>query len=71
MSEELQKSSLTKEEVLKYRKYYMNHSMSETYQLLCSDKGTNFLKESTFKKIIIGDVRENSIYKEIPVYKKT
>ena len=63
-------ASLTLEEVLKYRQFYVNHTMPETYSLMCQEKGSNFLKENTFKKIIVGDVRDSSIYKEIPVYKK-
>lgn len=34
------------------------------------EKG-NILKKSTFKKILIGDVRDTSIYKQVPVYKKS
>lgn len=61
---------LTTDEVLKYRQFYVNHSMNDTYQLMCQEKGQDFLKPNTFKKIICGDVRENSIYLNIPVYKK-
>lgn len=63
------KTLLTKEEVLYYRQYYVNHTMKEVYNKFLQDKG-EILKEKTFKSIIIGDVRENSIYKEVPIYKK-
>lgn len=65
------KASLTLDEVLRYRKYYVDHTAKETYNLMCEEKGEQYLKESTFKKILIGDVRDNSIYREIPVYKKS
>ena len=64
------KALLSKEEVLYYRKYYINHTRTEVYQKLLEDKG-NILKKRTFEKILIGDVRDNSIYKEVPLYKKT
>jgi group I intron endonuclease len=64
-----QNNILTKEEVLKYRQYYVNHNMKQTYQQLLLDKG-NICTFRTFDKIIIGDVKENSLYKEIPIYKK-
>lgn len=60
---------LTKEEILEYRKYYINHTGEEVYKKFLREKG-KILKKSTFLKILIGDVRNNSIYKEIPVYKK-
>lgn len=63
------KALLTKEEVLYYRQYYVNHTMKEVYNKFLQDKG-EILKEKTFKSIITGDVRENSIYKEVPIYKK-
>ena len=61
---------LTKEEVLTYRKYYVNHTAKETYGKMVSEKG-EILKLRTFQKILMGDVRPNSIYKEVPVYKKS
>lgn len=64
------KSSLSKEEVLSYRQYYVNHTREEVYQKILSEKG-DILKKATFFKILVGDVRDNSIYKEIPVYKKS
>lgn len=64
------KALLSKEEVLHYRKYYINHTREEVYQKFLEEKG-ELLKKRTFEKILIGDVRENSIYKEIPIYKKS
>lgn len=61
---------LTKEEVLEYRTYYIDHTRNEVYQKLIEDKGP-ILKPRTFEKILIGDVRDSSIYKEIPIYKKS
>ena len=60
---------LTKKELLEYRKYYMSHTYKETYLKLVEEKG-EVLKEKTFQKILMGDVRKNSIYSEVPVYKK-
>ena len=65
------KASLTKEEVLNYRKYYIDHTREEVYNKLVEDKGKDLVKKSTFYKILIGDVRDGSIYKEIPIYKKS
>lgn len=61
---------LTKEELLAYREYYINHTYSETYQKLIKEKG-QILTERTFQKILIGDVRKNSYYNDVPVYRKT
>lgn len=66
-----EKSLLTKEEVLRYRQYYVNHTSKETYLLMCKEKGGKYLKERTFEKILVGDIRENSLYKDIPIYKKS
>ena len=63
--------SLTPEEVYEYRKYYMNHTRDEVYEKMFQEKGTNLVKKSTFFKILVGDVRENSIYNKVPLYKKT
>ena len=63
------RASLTKEEVLKYRKYYIDHTRHEVYKKLLEDKGP-ILKQRTFEKILMGDVRDSSIYKEVPIYKK-
>lgn len=65
-----EKASLTSEEVLYYRQYYMTHTRDEVYIEFCKNKGNDFMKKGTFTKILIGDVRENSIYKQIPIYKK-
>jgi group I intron endonuclease len=64
------KALLTKEEVLSYRTYYIDHTGNEVYKKFLEEKG-NILKETTFKKILTGDVRDGSIYKEVPVYKKS
>ena len=63
------KTLLSKEEILADRKYYMNHTRNEVFTKLIEDKGEIY-KKRTFEKILIGDVRENSIYNEVPVYKK-
>ena len=60
---------LTPEEVLQYRKYYMRHTSSETFKYMISQKG-EIMKEATFRKILIGDLKTNSLYKDIPIYKK-
>lgn len=60
---------LTKEEVMEYRKYYVNHTRNEVYDKFIIDKGP-VLKRRTFERILTGDVRDSSIYKEIPIYKK-
>lgn len=64
-----QKITISKEDLLKYRKYYINHTQRQTYQLFVKERG-ELIKESTFSKILIGDVRENSSYKEVPIYSK-
>lgn len=61
---------LTKEEVLFYRQYYINHTRDEVYKKFLEDKGA-MLKQNIFQKILIGDVRKESIYNEVPVYKKS
>lgn len=62
-------NQLTPEELYDYRKYYINHTGKETYQKLLLDKGP-ILKENTFLKILFGDVKKNSLYSTVPVYKK-
>ena len=64
------KASLTTDEVLAYRKYYVNHTRDQVYEKFLKEKG-DILKKSTFQKILIGDVRDTSIYKQIPVFKKS
>lgn len=63
------KSLLSKDEVLKYRTYYINHTRTETYDKLLEDRGP-VMKRRTFEKILTGDVRPESIYREVPIYKK-
>lgn len=61
--------TLSNEDVLKYRQYYMNHTAKETYKKFVEDYGET-LKERSFSKILTGDVRNNSSYLEIPIYSK-
>lgn len=63
------KALLSKEEVLKYRTYYINHTRAETYNKFLEERGP-IIKERTFEKILTGDVRPESIYREVPIYKK-
>lgn len=63
------KALLTKKDILRYRQYYVSHTYDEVYQLLIQEKG-NIYKKRTFQKILIGDTRDNSIYKDVPIYKK-
>lgn len=66
------KATLTTQQVLEYRKYYVDHSRDEVYQKFLQDidNQENTIKKTTFLKILSGDVRENSIYREVPLYKK-
>lgn len=64
------KACLTKNEILKYRIYYIDHTRDQVYNLFLQEKGP-ILKQRTFERILIGDVRENSIYKDVPIYKKS
>lgn len=65
-------SSLSLEDLLKYRQYYVDHPLKEVYELYISDhNGEKILKERTFQKIITGDVRSNSNYLKVPVYIKS
>ena len=66
----MDKAILSREEVIAYRTYYIKHTRKETYLKFLQEKGS-VLKERTFEKILIGDVRDTSIYKTIPVYKKS
>ena len=61
---------LTEDEVLKYRTYYINHTAKETFDYMVNEKG-NIMKEATFKKILMGDLKTNNAYKDIPIYKKS
>jgi group I intron endonuclease len=60
---------LTPEEVLEYRKYYIRHTAKETFDYMISQKGA-IMKESSFRKILSGDIKKNSLYKDVPIYKK-
>lgn len=61
---------LTEEEVLKYRTYYINHTGEDTFKYMVKEKGA-IMKENTFKKILIGDLKQNNAYKDVPIYKKS
>ena len=37
---------------------------------MISEKG-NIMKEATFRKILMGDLKTNNLYKDIPIYKKS
>lgn len=63
------KALLTLDEVLHYRTYYIDHTREEVYVKFIEEKG-DILKKNTFFKILTGDVREESVYKEVPVYSK-
>lgn len=66
------KASLTLNELLEYRKYYTNHTYKEVFQLYSNQyNGNPPIKETSFRKILTGDVRLNSSYLEVPVYKKS
>lgn len=67
------KALLSKEQVLMYRQYYVNHTRNEVYAKYCVDCQTSseLLKPATFAKILVGDIRPESIYNTIPVYKKS
>lgn len=64
------RATLTPEEVLKYRKLYVNLTGPEVYELLVKNKGPDFMKYNTFYKILLGDTRNNSIYQTVPIYRK-
>lgn len=63
------KALISSTELLNYRKYYMTHTYKETYKKMVEEKG-EILKERTFQKILTGDVRDDSVYKTVPIYKK-
>lgn len=63
-------SLFSKEEVIKYRKYYINHSASEVYKLIQEEKGENFVSLGTVKKMLCGDGKRDNFYKNIPIYSK-
>lgn len=63
------KALLTVDEVLHYRTYYIEHTREEVYAKFIEEKG-QILKKNTFFKILTGDVRKESIYREIPIYSK-
>ena len=67
------KASLSSEEVLEYRKYYVNNIANVVYNKYLEDHKNDkkLLGKATFLKILRGDVRPTSIYLTIPVYKKS
>ena len=62
-------ASISPEELLEYRKYYQTHTYKEVYDKLIAEKG-EVIKERSFQKILTGDVRPDSIYMSVPVFKK-
>ena len=68
-----QNAALTKEEVLKYRKLYVDKPAKEVYQTFVTDcpEKQNSLNERSFIRILQGDVRKDSFYNKIPIYKKS
>lgn len=65
-----QRAILTPQEVFQYRKDYINLTRKDLYNKMCEEKGP-ILKATTFYKILIGDVRKDSIYNSVPVYRKS
>ena len=63
------KPVLSPQEVYRYRCFYVYHSMKETYNKFIQEHNSG-LKYNSFYKIIIGDLRPNNIYKDIPIYHK-
>lgn len=61
---------ITLDELLEYRKYYINHTRKEVYEKFLKEKGEGLLKQRTFERILTGDVRKESIYLTVPLYKK-
>ncbi len=61
-------SIFSKEQVLKYRTYYINHTAKEVYELAKQDGIKVTL--STVQKMLSGDGKRNNFYKEIPIYSK-
>lgn len=58
----------TKEQVLKYRTYYINHTANEVFSLVKKD-GFD-VKLSTVKKMLCGDGKNDNFYSRIPIYRK-
>lgn len=66
-------ASISLTDLKKYRNYYVNHTSYEVYQKYkqdCKENNISPLLERTFYRILTGDVRKESIYLSIPVYKK-
>lgn len=60
---------ISPKELFEYRKYYINHTYKEVYVKLVQEKG-KVITERSFQKILMGDVKKDSIYNTVPVYKK-
>jgi group I intron endonuclease len=54
-------SMFSKEEVIKYRKYYINHTAEETYNKIIQEKGEGFTTLGTVKKCSVGMVKKRII----------
>ena len=69
------KATISAEDLLKYRKYYVNHTRNEVLDYYLQDcKEKNIITplfNTSFFKILTGDVRKNSSYKKVPLYKKS
>ena len=63
-------SLFSKEEVIKYRKYYVSHNAQEVYSLIQKEKGKDYVKLNTVKKMLCGDGKKDNFYKTIPIYSK-
>lgn len=57
------------DDLIRYRQMYVSMKLSDVYDIFVVEHG-NILKQQTFRKIITGDVKENSIYLSVPVYDK-
>lgn len=62
-------ASISPKELFEYRKYYMDHTYKEVYIKLVQEKG-KVITERSFQRILMGDVKRDSIYSTVPVYKK-
>lgn len=61
---------ISKEDVLKYRKYYVNHSAKEVYELVKKDYGEKAPAYKTVQYILTGYGRKENYYSKIPLYSK-
>lgn len=63
-------SLFTREEVIKYRKYYVDHTAKEVYTLIQEEKGKEYATLGTVKKMLCGDGKKDNFYQTIPIYSK-